>query len=313
MSRVAIMMATYNGARFIGEQLESIIAQTYKNWILYIRDDGSTDDTLRILDQYKHAYAGKIVIIDEPTIVGGSSKANFAAIHAWVTERKPSDYYMFSDQDDVWLPDKVEITLEKMIEVERREGGPVLVHTDLKVVDENLDILGESFFRYRALNPNVTDLPHLLIQNNVTGCTMCWNRSLNALLDLTSNSVAMHDWWITLAASVFGTISHVARSTILYRQHSSNVVGATRVNTPGFILKRLLGSARVKETIGMSYEQAVAFCHEYRDLLSNTQRKMLEEFIEMPSLPKAHRVARCIRNGYLKQGIVQIAGELLFI
>ena len=313
MPKVAIMMATYNGARFVEEQIESIIAQTFREWTLYIRDDGSTDDTLRIIERYARDYEGKIVVIDDPSIVGGSSKANFAGIHAWVTENDPSDYYMFSDQDDVWLSNKVEITLKKMIEVERRGHCPVLVHTDLQVVDENLDVLGESFFRYRALNPDFTDLPHLLIQNNVTGCTMCWNKELNALLDLTSKNVAMHDWWITLAASVFGSISYVPQATILYRQHGSNVVGATRVNTLGFILKRLLGSARVRETLRLSKTQAEEFLRCYRGSLSSDCIATITQYVGLFSHSKPGRVCTAIKGRYLKQGPIQVIGELLLI
>lgn len=306
-------MATYNGARFIDEQIKSILAQTYKNWVLYVHDDGSTDDTIRILEQYQQAYADKIVIINDCSVVGGSSKANFAAIHTWVTKHMPSDYYMFSDQDDVWLPNKVEITLRRIVEVERRKQGPVLVHTDLQVVDENLSVLGESFIRYRALNPKYTDLPHLLIQNNVTGCTMCWNKELNALLDLTSDNVAMHDWWITLVASVFGSISYVSQSTILYRQHGSNVVGATRVNTLGFILRRLTGSSHVKETLQLSKFQAEAFLECYRHELKPQQIATLEGFIRLFSYVKPKRIAAAISGGYLKQGPIQIIGELLYL
>lgn len=310
---VAICMATYNGERYIREQIDSILQQSYDDWILFIRDDHSNDRTVDILNEYVNHYLQKIVLIDDRNIQGGSSKRNFAEILNWVNKHYKFNYFMFSDQDDYWLPTKVETSIKRIKETEQKRPGPVLVHTDLKVVNQNLDTLGESFIKYRALNPEVKDIAHLLVQNNITGCTMCWNSDLNALLDLTDEAIAMHDWWIALVAACFGSIEFINESTILYRQHGNNVVGATKVNSLGFIINRLLGNSHVKETLVMSNIQAEAFARYYKNKLTDKQKQTITRYAHLNKKNKLFRIIELFRYSYLKQGFVQIIGEVMFI
>ncbi len=309
---IAICMATYNGEHYLHQQIESVLKQTVPNWVLFIRDDDSSDRTAEILQHFAAA-DNRIVLIREPSLVGGSAQKNFASILKWVTENHSFRYFMFADQDDVWLDTKIEKSLRLMKDSESRYGSPVLVHTDLSVVDQNLSVLEKSFFSYRSLDPQVKDLPHLLVQNNVTGCTMLWNRALNDLLDLTDPGIAMHDWWIALTACTFGKIVCLEEPTLLYRQHGNNVVGATRVNSVGFILKRLRGYRSVQEKLRMSVAQAQSFlaCYEY--LLSPEQSRILHQFSGLYTRGKAGRIATLCREGFLKQGLIQILGELLLI
>lgn len=310
---VAICMATCNGERYLPEQIDSILRQTYTNWILFIRDDGSADATPEIIRQYAARQEGKIIHVTDPSLSGGSAKKNFAALLSWVSARHSFSYFMFADQDDVWLDTKIEKSLALMRQEENSCRGPVLVHTDLTVVDQDLGVLGESFFKYRSLNPQVTDLRHLLIQNNVTGCTMLWNRTLNELLDIRQEAVVMHDWWIALTACVFGRIRFVQEPTILYRQHGKNVVGASRVNTLGFVMRRLRDLDHVRRTLRMPVEQAGAFLACYGDRLTEEQRYILQTFSGLYSHNKLVRVRTVCRESFLKQGWIQILGELLFI
>lgn len=310
---VAICMATYNGEKYIREQIDSLLLQSYADWVLFIRDDHSKDGTVEVLQEYVNRCPDKIVLIDDEHIQGGSSKKNFAAILNWVNKHYKFNYFMFSDQDDYWLPTKVETSVKKIMETEQKYAGPVLVHTDLKVVDQNLDVLGESFVKYRALNPTTKDINHFLVQNNITGCTMCWNSELNELLDLADDAVAMHDWWIALAAACFGRIEYIDNPTILYRQHDSNVVGATRVNSFSFILKRLLGNSHVKETLNMSMLQANAFFQHYEKQLTDKQKQEIVRFSNLNERNKFSKIATLFRHGYLKQGFIQVIGEVIFI
>lgn len=311
--KIAICMATFNGEQYLNEQIESIVKQTFEDWVLFIRDDGSGDRTVEIIKKYCADFPEKIILISDETIVGGSSKRNFAAILDWVNRHYDFSYFMFSDQDDVWLNDKIERCMKVLLEKEKTYNGPVLVHSDLMVVNESLEVLGESFIKYRALNPEVKDLQHLLVQNNITGCTMLWNRELNELLSLESEAVAMHDWWIALVASAFGEILYESKATIQYRQHGKNVVGATKVNSLGFIVKRLLGNNHVKQTLNLAFEQAEAFRKEFCDRLSDEQKECLNIFCSIRTKRKVHRMIGLLKGGYTKQGIVQIIGELLFI
>ena len=310
---VAICLAAYNGEKYIAEQINSIINQTDQNWILFIRDDHSTDQTERIITEYSIQFADKIVLINDASLTGGSSKENFSSILRYVKTHYHFNYYMFCDQDDFWLQDKIEKSLSRIKYIEEKYGGAVLVHTDLKVVDAKLNVKGESFFRYRAINPKVKDLNHLVVQNNVTGCTMLWNKELNDLIQLDHKAIAMHDWWIALVACCFGTIECLNEPTILYRQHGANVVGATKVNTPAFIINRLRGRNHVKATLSMSFYQAAGLLSQYHDKLSDEQIHVLEEYITISGLKKSERIVSVLKGHYLKQGTVQIIGELLYI
>lgn len=312
-STVAICMATYNGEKYLSEQIDSILNQTYSDWILFIRDDNSKDSTGEIIQRYSLKYKEKIVWITDPSLAGGSAKKNFASVLSWVSTHYNFCYFMFADQDDVWLDSKIEKSMNLLREQEAKENIPVLVHTDLKVVDQDLTVLGNSFFAYRALDPDRSDLRHLLIQNNVTGCTMLWNKALNELLAIQSDTVAMHDWWIALAACCFGKILVLKEPMILYRQHGNNVLGATRVNTLGFIIRRLLGSNHVRKTLQMAVEQAGGFLFCYEGRLDEEQRRTVRLFSQLYNHNKLVRVATVCRESFLKQGMVQIIGELLFI
>lgn len=310
---VAICMATYNGEQYLSDQIESVLHQTCRNWILFIRDDDSSDRTRDIIGRYVAAYPDKIIQITDTSISGGSAQKNFLSVLSWINCNYSFRYFMFCDQDDVWLDSKIETSLCILQQQEAECDQPLLIHTDLKVVDKNLCVLGESFFDYRALDPAVTDLRHLLVQNNVTGCTMLWNKALNDLLVFQSDAIAMHDWWITLSACAFGKIICLREPTILYRQHGGNTVGATRVNSVRFILKRLLGNNHVRRTLKIAVQQAGEFLAQYESRLTQEQISALQTFSQLYSHGKLARMLAVCRGGFLKQGWVQIVGELLFL
>ena len=313
VNTVAICMATYNGEAYVSQQIDSILKQTYENWVLFIRDDHSMDKTPEILRQYAAQWQDKIILIEDTSLDGGSAKQNFASILSWVKGNYDFSYFMFADQDDVWMNDKIEKTLQVMRKAETEYHGPVLVHTDLSVVDRDLNVLGESFFKYRSLDPEIKDLRHLLIQNNITGCTMLWNRALNDRIDLGNDAIAMHDWWIALTACVFGRIICLKMPTVLYRQHGSNVVGATKVGSLSFIKMRLSNLPHVRRTFKMAVEQAREFAVYYKDQLRREQSEILHSFSALYEHNKLKRLTTVCRGSFLKQGWIQIIGELLFI
>ena len=309
---IAICMAAYNGEDYLREQLDSILGQTYGNWILFVRDDASTDGTLAILRQYAAAQPDRICLIEDTALPGGSPRQNFASILQWIGSRYSFSYFMFADQDDIWLDTKIEKSIA-LLRANEKDDTPLLVHTDLTVVDAALSVLGESFFDYHALDPGITQLRRLLIQNNATGCTMLWNRALNDLLDLNNPRAAMHDWWVTLTACAFGRILCLRESTILYRQHTNNVVGATRVNSLAFVFKRLRDIGYVRHTLRQAVTQAGAFLECHRQRLSPEQVRVLQLFSGLYSRGKLGRVMLVCRESFLKQGPVQVLGELFFI
>ena len=192
---IDILMATYNGEKFIREQIDSIINQSYSDWHLIISDDCSSDNTVNIIKKYKAKYPDKISIY-ENTVRSGSAKANFYRLLSHIN----NEYVMFADQDDVWLPEKISITLAMMQSYEKVYGShnPVLVHTDLYVVDESLHRVYDSLFDMQNMNYTRNGFNNILVQNIVTGCTVMINQALvRHLYEIPVKSV-MHDMWFAL-------------------------------------------------------------------------------------------------------------------
>ena len=148
--QIAILLASYNGEQFIREQIDSILSQSCTNWHLYIRDDNSSDDTLLIEHEYESRYPQQITVVDIPSVERGA-KHNSWLLSQYVLKETDAAYIMFCDQDDVWIQSKIEDTFSAMKSAEQKfQDRRILVHTDLKVVDRNLKVLGNSFIKYRA-------------------------------------------------------------------------------------------------------------------------------------------------------------------
>ena len=223
--KLAILLGTYNGGRFLRAQLDSLFAQTMKDFQLYIRDDGSTDDTMQIVREYQQRYSNMTIVEDGKANLG--AMRNFERLLAFAD----ADYYMFCDQDDVWLPDKIEVSFTKMKQMEQQYGDiPLLVHTDLEVVDEELNVIDKSFWRYSNIQPQVLDknIYYLGIANSVTGCTIMMNEKAKQASTPFPKQIFMHDAWIALCTMKHGKIDYIDASTIKYRQHSDNVFGAIK-------------------------------------------------------------------------------------
>lgn len=258
--KIAILLATYNGEEYISEQIESILNQTYEDWVIYIHDDGSKDETKAIIKEYEEKHPEKIVVLEAPAT--GGAKTNFLYLFREVE----APFYMCCDQDDVWLSDKIEITKKEMDNLVRGdEDKPCLVFTELCVVDRKLNILAEKMSVYQGLDCKKVTFNRALIQNVVTGCTMMVNRALRDELGKIEdfNSVLMHDWWAILVATRFGKAAYVDRATILYRQHGDNGVGATNATSFVYKLKRMLQGEDIKKSLENTRKQAGAFALVY--------------------------------------------------
>ena len=306
---IAILMAVYNGEKYLSEQIDSILTQSESDWQLFINDDCSSDSSYDIAVKYAKEHPERI-IVSRNSSPSGSACANFMGM----LSRTDAEYAMFCDQDDVWLPDKIGLTLRKMKELEKTYGNaPLLVHTELAVADRELNITAPSFTRFQGLKPRYNSLNRLLCQNNVTGCTVMMNR---ALIELVRNAPAdkmlMHDWWIALAAAAFGHIGFVDEPLIKYRQHGNNQLGAVNNRSlkgiAGFISK----SGKAKERINATYRQAECFYSFYNDILSPESRAVINTYIDIPSHSKLSRAAILIKNRYLKQNFMSAAGQLIF-
>ena len=220
MEQIDILMATYNGEKYIKEQLDSIINQTYKNIRIIISDDASTDNTSKILREYEKKDNRIIVYLQEKNI---GSNANFE----FLMKKVESKYYMFSDQDDVWFDNKVEKTYFKILST-----GASLVCTDLLLVDENLNSLNDTFnHKMKKLYKlkKYDDWKMVFLYNVVTGCTiMAKKQYINKILPLPINKNILHDHFIPLVISNYEKIAYLDEPTMYYRQHSSNQVGTKK-------------------------------------------------------------------------------------
>lgn len=253
---VVVVMAAYNGGCFIEEQIRSIQAQSYADWMLYVRDDGSSDDTVQKILQIESKDVRVRLVRDEMGNQGAIG--NFASLMNFSLE-KGAEYVFFADQDDVWYPEKMATMLAALLELERTHGVqvPLLVHSDLAIVNEALEPIADSFVGFSKLSPATADLGVLLCQNQVTGCACVSNRALLELACPMPFDVRMHDWWLALLASAAGKIGYIPKSLVKYRQHSENVLGAVSF---GRRLSRLLFSPRrwkiQAEAIKRSFVQA---------------------------------------------------------
>lgn len=264
---VAILMATYQGERYLREQLLSIQAQSFSGWDLYVRDDGSADATPHILQEFA-GQDGRIHILPGGEHKG--AKRNFMELLAAVN----APYYMFCDQDDVWLPGKVERTLAEMQRVEQaRPGLPVAVFADLYVVDEHLNILSPSFWEYSRIRPERTSFQELGVRCVATGCAMMINARAKSVALPMPDAAKMHDVWITLAVAKHGGVLQPLREPLIYyRQHSGNVIGAAR-ETRWDVGKRLLSLGRVLKENRRQY--AMLQCLGYGSLVRYWYNKLI--------------------------------------
>jgi glycosyltransferase involved in cell wall biosynthesis len=222
---IDILLATYNGEKYLNQQIDSIITQTYKDWQLLIRDDFSTDNTVNIIKNYTCKYPDKIRLIEDNKGHLGLAQ-NFGAL----LELALSEYIMFCDQDDIWLPNKIELTLNTMKAAGQTwPNTPLLVHTDLKVVDEMLKPIAESFWKLHRISPESDcQLKKIIYRNIVTGCTMMINKKAKEISMPFPPEARIHDWWIALNVVKYGKIIHIAMPTVLYRQHIANLIGAKK-------------------------------------------------------------------------------------
>lgn len=222
-NKIAILMATYNGEKYLREQIDSLFAQTCQDWHLYVHDDGSSDGTVAILKEYEKKYPTRITLMDYPS-QGGACK-NFLSM----LERVDAPYYMFCDQDDVWHSEKIEESLFLMKKEELLHlRAPIVVHTDLRVVNEEGKVEAQSFWEKAGMHPNMFKKPEQRIANIVTGCTMLFNNDARKkAMEKIPQGNPMHDEWVTVRTCLEGGIvAPLYKQLIDYRQHYDNTLGA---------------------------------------------------------------------------------------
>lgn len=304
---VAILLATYQGEKYLRAQLDSLLAQTETDWKVFAHDDGSRDATLSILREYERRDPARFCVIDAPGT--GGAKNNFLMLAGQVE----APYYMFCDQDDVWLPDKIGTTLRAMHSLEREQGKdrPCLVHTELQVVDSALGVICPRLSEYQGIEPQGLTLGRLLAQNTVTGCTMMVNRTLrDAMIRYADPSaIRMHDWWAALIAMRFGGLRFVPEATMLYRQHGDNSVGAQRSGgLIGSLKKALHARGAIRKSIQATRVQALTFAQAF-DL---PEDDLIARYGRLSAQGKLQRLRFYRENGIVKTGRLRNLGFMIF-
>ena len=242
MEKVVVLLSTYNGEKYLSEQLESLVAQQGVDVEVLVRDDGSKDSTTGILDEWQEKgllkwYTSKNM---------GPGKSFMDLLH-----KAPADgYYAFCDQDDVWLPEKLRQTMDKMKSVEATNPGkPIIVHADMFVVDENLNVVHDSFWRSSGLRPDILrTFPYLSVCNSVNGCTILMNGAARDLIieKYVEQELIIHDVISALTVAYYGgIIDYIETPTVLYRQHASNVVGAEKYSKSKAFREKFLNAGEV--------------------------------------------------------------------
>ena len=221
---IAILLATYNGEKYLREQLDSLFSQTFIDFVIYVRDDGSSDSTMDILLEYESKLANIVIFNDSNKHIGACSS------FMWLLEKVDAPYYMFCDQDDVWFSSKIQLSFDAIKSEEYRSADKaVLVHSDLIVTDNSLKVISKSLWENDKTSPLKITQKYLRIVNYVTGCTMLFNRKARDLaITERNNYILMHDFWIAISVdSSNGIIVSLPIPTIYYRQHGNNAVGAS--------------------------------------------------------------------------------------
>lgn len=265
-----IVMSCYNGSQYLSEQLESVLNQTVADFTLLIRDDGSKDDTLQILAQCKDP---RVKVIAGENL--GPSGSFFALLEE--AYKMGADHVFFCDQDDIWMPRKLEMLLT---EIQTLPAGPALVFSDFAMIDGEGNITGQSYTKMAQLRipEDGNFFPKLLAQPYVFGCASVLNRALLELIQDPPAGIEMYDCWIALTASLLGTVRYLPTATIYHRFHTANATGRAGMNSFSARLRRITKQLKAQSAnTALRLRQAQLLLDRYGDAFTETQRVQLAD------------------------------------
>ena len=301
MPKVTVAMATYNGATHLREQLASIYAQTHPSLDVLVCDDGSTDGTLELLEEY--AAQGRL------TLHRGGQKLGPALNFGRAMALAETEYVALCDQDDIWDRDKIERCLRQMRSVEEAVGKqtPVLVYTDARTIDASGRETCSSLYKHLRRDPTQNGFSRLLAGNIVWGCTTFMNRALvDAALPVPA-CAPMHDSWLAIVAGALGVVSYLAEPTLKYRQHSTNVFGATRPSTKRKLVKALrsgLKSEEYRQRTIARRAQTVELLERFGNKLNAEKRALVQSYIDLMELGFWSRRRTILAKHFLRHSLM---------
>lgn len=280
---VLVLLPVYNGARFLAQQLDSILAQSLPGVQVLCRDDGSSDGSPQLLADYAQRHPQRIVVQSDATGNVGASRNFSLLMQAALQFQDPASgarpgYFALADQDDLWQAHKLQRLLERLREEEAiAPGTPVIVHSDLRVVAHDGSVIAPSMATYQGLRTDRSSFSAQLVSNTVTGCTVLMNRALLSKSTPVAPESIMHDWWISLVASAFGRRVYLQEALVDYRQHDNNTIGAKEWVKPVVrrnFISRLFENDHA-QTFRMNARQALAFQRVHGSALGLGQKAVL--------------------------------------
>ena len=310
MVKTSVLLTAYNGSIHLPVLLESLAAQTDRDFTVLMQDDGSTDETPSLLNDISERDSRFVFGSEQGQHLGAAG--NFLSL----LRQSDADYVLLCDQDDFWEPDKIAALKQAILDQEAQYGTdmPLLVHSDCSLVNESGEPIGSSFFRHQGWDPAAVTLPQLLVQNNVTGCTLIMNAALRKLVSAhaVAKDLFMHDWFIALTAASFGRIAFLNRPLTRYRQHGDNTIGASTQSLLSRGVSALRNRQDAKRRILLTYTHTAVFRKLYGEDLPAEARKVVDGYLATRHMRKIPRVLAVRRMGCVMQSPVTRLGQLLF-
>lgn len=281
---IDILLATYNGEKYIQTQINSLLTQTHKDWRLLIHDDGSTDKTIEIIKEFQKLDR-RIILIEDGIKCGGAGE-NFLHLLKNYAE---AEYIIFCDQDDIWLENKLEVMYERL----KQEKEPCAVYTN-GFLYKNEQVIPQNHIQFHRTNLQDS----LFLNGGIHGCCIMFNKALlEALKQNFPDYVYMHDHFLTIFAVTFGKMIYIDQSLMWYRQHSDNVTG----NIPTSFLGRLKTFLDRENPVleHRHYRANEAFYNAYQDRMMDTQKTLFENYLKYPKVSRLERVAIVWKNQFV--------------
>ena len=309
-----ILMTTYQGESWADVQIATIVAQDYDDWRLLIRDDGSTDRTRDIIRFWRDRFPNKIVILDEHNPQNLGVVGNFSALMT----ASSAPYVMLSSWDDVWYRDKVSNAVRAMRSLEARHGAecPLLIHTDMRMVDANLHELYPSARKRFGVVPsrNLT-VGRFCLENTASGPIIV-NRALLQLGNPIPRAAKAEDWWLALVAAAFGVIEARPEVSMDYRRHGvnlSDVPLSLLASLRSVITHPLRHRRAFYAKLAVNQELIQAFLDSFDGRLSPRDRATVQAFLALPKLGFWARRRAILQHRIFYSSWARTAGLLLLV
>ena len=308
--KTAVLLTAFNGSAHLPALLDSLRAQTDGDFNVVMQDDGSSDSTPDLLK--------KTALQDNRFVFGSEQGQHLGAAGNFLSliRMSDADYCLLCDQDDIWEPEKIAVLKQAMRNMEDQydKETPLLIHSDCSLINGDGELIAKSFFRHQGWDPDAVTLQQLLVQNNVTGCTLIMNRPLRQLIasHAKAKDLFMHDWFIALTAASFGRIAFVAQPLTRYRQHESNVIGASSQSLLARGISALRNRSDARRRILLTYTHTKVFRKIFGDELPVQARKIVDAYLSTQHMGKFPRVLSVRRMGCVMQNRITRLGQILF-